>query len=173
MREKKQIPGKMLAIDVVVMLALVLADQFTKYLATTHLKNQPPLVLIDGVLELQYLENRGSAFSLFENQTFFILAIGLVVLAVLFLVMFRLPQKRKFQIAHILLAALAAGALGNIIDRVRLGYVVDFISFVLIHFPVFNGADCCIVVCTIGLFLLFMFVYQEEDLEFLNRKSKR
>lgn len=160
-------PGKMLALDVVIAAVLLFLDQFTKYQAIIHLKGQPAVVLIEGVLELQYLENTGSAFSLLQGQKFFILLIGFVVLAVLFFVLFRLPQDKKFWMVHVLFAALIAGALGNIIDRLRFDYVVDFISFVLIHFPVFNVADCYIVVCTICLFLLFMFVYKEDDLKFL------
>ncbi len=159
--------GKRLILDALIAAVLLFLDQFTKYLAITHLKDQPAIVLIDGVLELQYLENRGSAFSLLQGQKFIILAIGFAVLAVLIFVIVKLPQNKKFRIVHILLSALIAGALGNIIDRLRFDYVVDFISFVLIHFPVFNVADCFIVVCTISLFLLFMFVYKEDDLKFL------
>lgn len=167
MRKIKLNFGKMIALDAVIVGVLLFLDQFTKYLAITHLKDQPAIVLIKGVLELQYLENRGSAFSLLQGQKFIILLIGFVVLAVLLFVILRLPQDKKFRIVHILLSALIAGALGNMIDRLRLDYVVDFISFVLIHFPVFNVADCFIVVCTISLFLLFMFVYKEDELKFL------
>ncbi len=167
MRKIKITSGKMIALDAVIGAVLLFLDQFTKYLAITHLKGQVPIVLIKDVLELQYLENRGSAFSLLQGQKFIILFLGFVVLAVLLYSLLRIPQDKKFRILHILLSALIAGALGNIIDRLRFDYVVDFISFVLIHFPVFNVADCYIVVCTICLFLLFMFIYQEDDLKFL------
>ena len=167
MRKIKITSGKMLALDAVIVAVLLFLDQFTKYLAITHLKGQPPIVLIKDVLELQYLENRGSAFSLLQGQKFVILFLGFVVLGILLYSLVRIPQDKKFRILHILLSALIAGALGNIIDRVRFDYVVDFISFILIHFPVFNVADCYIVVCTICLFLLFMFIYQEDDLKFL------
>ena len=59
------------------------------------------------------------------------------------------------------------------IDRLRFDYVVDFISFVLIHFPIFNVADTYVVIATIGLFILFLFVYSEEDLDFLSLRSKK
>ena len=62
----------------------------------------------------------------------------------------------------------AAGGIGNLIDRMRFDYVVDFISFVLIHYPIFNVADIYIVIAVIVLFLLFVFVYREEDLKFLS-----
>ncbi len=164
---------KMLFIDVVVMLVLLGLDQLTKYLAIINLKNHPAVVLWDGVLELNYLENRGSAFGMLQNQKFFILFIGLVFLAVILFFLFKLPEEKKFCTVHILLSAIVAGGVGNMIDRLRFDYVVDFISFVLIHFPIFNVADCYIVVATIVLFLLFLFVFEEKDLEFLSFKQNR
>ena len=164
---------KMLLIDVVVMLVLLGLDQLTKYLAIINLKNHPAVVLWDGVLELNYLENRGSAFGMLQNQKFFILFIGVVFLAVILFFLFKLPEEKKFCAVHILLSAIVAGGVGNMIDRLRFDYVVDFISFVLIHFPIFNVADCYIVVATIVLFLLFLFVFKEKDLEFLSFKQNR
>ena len=164
---------KMLLIDVVVMLVLLGLDQLTKYLAIINLKNHPTVVLWDGVLELNYLENRGFAFGMLQNQKFFILFIGVVFLAVILFFLFKLPEEKKFCTVHILLSAIVAGGVGNMIDRLRFDYVVDFISFVLIHFPIFNVADCYIVVATIVLFLLFLFVFKEKDLEFLSFKQNR
>ena len=164
---------KMLLIDVVVMLVLLGLDQLTKYLAIINLKNHPAVVLWDGVLELNYLENRGSAFGMLQNQKFFILFIGVVFLAVILFFLFKLPEEKKFCTVHILLSAIVAGGVGNMIDRLRFDYVVDFISFVLIHFPIFTVADCYIVVATIVLFLLFLFVFEEKDLEFLSFKQNR
>ena len=155
----------MLIIDALIAAVLLALDQFTKYLAVVHLKNQPAYVIIDGVLELQYLENRGSAFG--------ILFVGIVFLAVLLFFLLKLPEQKKFRIVHVLLAVIIAGGIGNMIDRFRLDYVVDFISFVLINYPIFNVADIYVVVATIGLFILFLFVYKEKDLEFLNFKQNR
>lgn len=162
----------LLLIDMLIAAALLALDQFTKYLVTLRLKGQPAFVLIDGVLELQYFENTGIAFSLFQNRKSFILIMGFLVLAVILFFLFRIPRQKKFRIVHVLMSVLIAGALGNIVDRIRFDYVVDFISFVLIHYPIFNVADCYIVVSAIVLFLLFMFVYKEEDLEFLSFKKK-
>lgn len=163
----------MFIIDAVVAGVLLALDQLTKYLAIARLKDQPALVLIDGVLELNYLENRGSAFGMLQNQKFFILFVGVVFMAVIFFFLFKLPDAKKFRAVHILLSAVIAGGVGNMIDRFRFDYVVDFISFVLIHFPIFNVADCYIVVSVIVLFLLFLFVFQEQDLEFLSFKQKK
>lgn len=164
---------KMLLLDGVVMLILLGLDQLTKYLAIVKLKDKPAFVLLDGVLELNYLENRGSAFGMLQNQKFFILFVGIVFLFVILFLLFKLPEDKKFNIVHILLASIVAGGLGNMIDRMRFDFVVDFISFVLIHFPIFNVADCFIVIATITLFVLFLFVYKEKDLEFLSFKQNR
>ncbi len=163
----------MLIIDLVVAAVLLLLDQFTKYLAIARLKDNPAIVLIDGVLELKYLENRGSAFGMLQNQKFFILFVGFVFLAVILFFLFKLPVEKKFRIVHILLAGVIAGGIGNMIDRFRFDYVVDFISFVLINFPIFNVADCYIVISVIGLFILFLFVFKEKDLEFLSFKQNK
>ena len=169
MRKKNKL---MLFIDLILVLTLLAVDQFTKYLAIMHLKDQPAFVLIDGILELQYLENRGSAFGILQNQKIFILSVGVVFMAVLFFFLLKLPEDKKYRVVHIALSAIIAGGLGNMVDRFRFDYVVDFISFVLINYPIFNVADCYIVVFTILLFLLFMFVYKESDLDFLNFRTK-
>lgn len=161
-----------LLIDMLIAVAFLALDQFTKYLVTFHLKGRPALVLIDGVLELQYFENTGIAFSLFQNRKFLILFTGFLVLAIILFFLLRVPRQKKFRMIHILMSVLIAGALGNIIDRLRLDYVIDFISFVLIDYPIFNVADCYIVVSAIMLFLLFMFVYKEDELEFFSFKKK-
>lgn len=164
---------KMLLIDTVIAAVLLALDQYTKYLAILHLKDQPAVVLIDGVLELQYLENRGSAFGMLQNQKFFILFVGMVFLMVILFFLFKLPLQKKYNIVHILLSVVIAGGIGNMADRFRFDYVVDFISFVLINYPIFNVADCYIVVAMIVLFLLFVFVFKEKDLEFLSFKQNR
>lgn len=163
----------MLLIDLLITSFLLALDQLTKYLAITYLKGNPAISLIDGVLELKYLENRGSAFGMLQNQKFFILFVGVIFLAVILFFLFKLPEGKRFRILHILLAAIIAGGLGNMIDRIRFDFVVDFISFVLINFPIFNVADCYIVVSTTLLFILFMFFYKEKDLEFLSFKQNR
>lgn len=164
---------KMLCMDALIFVVLLGLDQFTKFLAINHLKDNPAYVLIDGVLELQYLENRGSAFGMLQNQKFFILFIGVVFMVMLLFFLFKLPKQKKFCGIHVLLAVIIAGGIGNMIDRLRFDYVVDFISFVLIHYPIFNVADIYIVVGTIVLFILFVFVYKEKDLEFLSFKQNR
>lgn len=171
--EAKVKRGKMFILDLVLAVLLLAFDQFTKYLAIIKLKDQSAYVLIDGVLEFRYLENRGSAFGMLQNQKFFIIFVGIVFLTMILFFLFKLPEKKKFCSVHILLSFVIAGGIGNMIDRFRFDYVVDFIYFVLIDYPIFNVADIYIVCGTILLFLLFLFVFKEKDLEFLNFKQNR
>lgn len=148
--------------------AAVLIDQVTKYLAVIHLKDQTPFVLIDGVFELHYLENRGAAFGIMQNrQMFFVIgaAVICIVIAVLYL---RMPAQKKYLPLRICAVLICAGAVGNVIDRIRLGYVIDFFYFRLIDFPIFNVADCYVVVSCIFFALLILFYYKDdEDFSFL------
>ena len=87
--------------------------------------------------------------------------------------LFKTPDAKKYRILHLLLSLIAAGAIGNMIDRVRFDYVVDFIYFVLINFPIFNVADIYVTISTIALVILLLFVYKENDLNFISFKQKR
>ena len=84
-----------------------------------------------------------------------------------------MPDEKKYRMLHLLLSLIAAGAIGNMIDRIRFDYVVDFIYFVLINFPIFNVADIYVSVSTVVLVILLLFVYQENDLSFIGFKQKR
>lgn len=162
---------KMLVLDAILALVFICFDQFTKHLAVVKLRGQEPFVLIKGVLELDYLENRGAAFGMLQNQKVLLVAVGVIFLAAICFFLIRVPDEKKYYVMHILASVIVAGGLGNMIDRIRLDYVVDFISFVLIHFPIFNVADIYVVVATICVFVLFLFVYKEEDFSFLGKKK--
>lgn len=172
-REQAVNRAKLLLTDLAVAAVLLAFDQWTKHLAILRLKGQEAFELIEGVLEFRYLENRGFAFGMLQNQKFFILFMDAVFMAVVLFFLLKLPAKRKFTSVHILLACVMAGGIGNMLDRLRFDCVVDFIYVVLINFPIFNVADIYIVVSSIWLALLFLFVFKEQDLEFLNFKQNR
>ena len=150
--------------------ALTVLDQWTKQLATLYLKEQP-IVLIKGVFELTYLENRGAAFGLFQNQRIIFLIITLIVITVILLLYWRIPKNRRFFPIRLIGAGVLSGAVGNMIDRYFHGYVVDFFYFSLIDFPVFNVADIYVTVSTIALIILGLFYYKEEEFDFLFQKK--
>ena len=146
-----------LFIDFFVMFLLIALDQYTKYLAVVNLKDRPAIPVIEGVFELNYLENRGAAFGMLQNQKVFFIFIACIILVAIFYVLFKIPKDRKYIWLHILLVLIASGAVGNMIDRVRLEYVVDFLYFVLINFPIFNVADIYVSVACVLLAVVILF----------------
>ncbi len=148
-----------LLLDILGIIVLVALDQFTKYLAVIHLKDKPAYIIINGILELNYLENRGAAFGMLQNQKVFFIFVAVVILGVIGYVLFKTPDAKKYRILHLLLSLIAAGAIGNMIDRVRFDYVVDFIYFVLINFPIFNVADIYVTIQQLRLlFYFYLFI---------------
>lgn len=148
-------------------LLFVAADQLAKELAIQYLKGKSDFILIKDVFVLHYLENKGAAFGMLQNQKMFFVFSAVVILVLFAFVMFRLPLEKKYRYTHICLVLISAGAVGNMIDRLHYNYVVDFFYFKLINFPVFNVADIYVTVGTAVLMLLFLFYYKEEDLHFL------
>ena len=147
-------------------------DQWTKKLVATNLKGRDPVILWEGVFEFLYSENRGAAFGMLQGRQFFFFFVALLVFGAAFYVMWKLPQEKKYVPLKVCLTLICAGAAGNFIDRVAMGYVVDFLYFKLIDFPIFNVADCYVTVSTIALaFLLFRY-YSDEDLEVLKLTRK-
>lgn len=148
-------------------------DQWTKFLAVARLKGQQDFVLVPGVLRFHYLENRGAAFGVFQDQrTFLLLLTGAILLAVCY-VLWKMPSGKKYVPMKLLCFLVTAGGVGNLIDRVRQNYVVDFIYFTPIDFPVFNVADIYVTVSMALLFFLVLFYYKDEDLKFLGFKGRK
>lgn len=170
MKFKKKL---LIFLDLLGICALVALDQYTKYLAVIQLDGKPARPIINGVLELNYLENKGAAFGMLQNQKAFFIFVAVVILSVIGYVLLKTPDSKKYRILHMLLSLIAAGAIGNMIDRIRHDYVVDFIYFVLINFPIFNVADIYVTVSTAVLVILLLFVYSENDLNFISFKQKR
>lgn len=164
---------KLLCFDLLFLLLLIALDQYTKYLAVIWLKDKPAFSIIDDVLEFNYLENRGAAFGMLQNQKIFFVFVAVVFLCVIIYVLFKTPDTRKYNKLHMLLVMIAGGAIGNMIDRLRLDYVVDFIYFVLINFPIFNVADIYVTVATVVLIIHVLFIYKESDFYFLSFNQKK
>lgn len=151
--------------------ALVIADQLTKYLTIVHLKNTSGISLIPGVFELQYVENRGAAFGILQQKRIFLILISILVLIALLYLYTKIPDQKRYLPLKILAVMILSGAVGNMIDRIFRGYVVDFFYFRLIDFPVFNVADCYVVISVIAAFFFVCFYYTDEDLSFFKFKK--
>lgn len=149
---------------IIVMLLLAL-DQFTKYLAATILKGGHSIILIKGVFQLHYLENRGAAFGMMQGMKIWFVIGTFVLLALILFIYLKSPMEKKFRWARLVMIILTAGAIGNLIDRLRLDYVIDFFYFELINFPIFNVADVYVSCGMVLLVLLCFFYYKEEDLD--------
>lgn len=167
---KKKIVSILL--DFVFIFLFIAADQYSKLLAVAGLKEREPYRLLDGVLHFHYLENHGAAFGMLQNQKLFFIFIAVIILTLIAFVLLKTPDTKRYAAMHVCLVFIAAGAVGNMIDRIRLGYVVDFIYFILIDFPIFNVADIYVTVGTALLILFILFYYKEEDFKFLKFKVK-
>lgn len=147
-------------------------DQYTKFLALTYLKGQEAFVIWKGVFELRYLENRGAAFGILQNQQLFFIIMTSIVLMLIAYLYVMTPDNKRFLPMRLTILFIAAGAIGNLIDRVCRGYVVDFFYFSLINFPIFNVADIYVTVTFFVLVLLLLFVYKDEELSVYTPKRK-
>lgn len=158
-------------IDILIIGILIFIDQYTKYLAVLHLKDKPSIKLIDGVFELNYLENRGAAFGMLQNQKIYFVIIAVIMCVVVCYMLLKIPNEKKYYILKACMILIGAGAVGNLIDRLQLNYVVDFFYFVLINFPIFNVADIYVSVSCVVLAIVILFVYKDEDLSFAKIKK--
>lgn len=149
-------------------IAGICIDQWTKMLAVTHLKGKEALSVIPNVFQLQYLENHGAAFGILQNKRIFLLLITIVILIAIGFFYRKIPAKKRFLPLHIVMILVAAGAVGNMIDRMLYGYVVDFLYVSCIQFPIFNIADCYVVIAAVIAIILIGFHYKEEDFEQLS-----
>lgn len=150
---------------ILIIVAVIALDIFSKYLAVVYLLPIDTFPIFQNVFHLTYIENTGAAFSLFAGKRLVLIAFTAVFLAFLIFYLFRSVRKRqKFLWAHVAISFIIAGGLANLIDRIRLGYVVDMFDFRLINFAVFNVADIFVTLGTI-LFLLCAFFFERELLD--------
>lgn len=123
--------------------AVVAADQFAKYLTVANIPLFSDVPFIPGLLQLTYVQNTGAAFSSFQGQQWLFAVMFVIFTGVILWEFFKKPMPFT-KLERWCIAAVYAGGLGNMIDRVRLGYVVDMIETTFMEFPVFNVADCFI-----------------------------
>ena len=145
--------------------ALVFLDQRLKVQMTASLQGKGRVSLIPGLLGLTYVENRGMAFGLLQNGRVFFVVMTVLVLCLLFLLFYAIPEKKRFYPLTAGVIQIIAGAIGNFIDRLRMGYVVDYLDLEFMQFPVFNLADCFVTWTAVVIAILLIFAYKEEDLK--------
>ena len=143
-------------------LFVVAADQFAKYLTVAYIPLHADIPFLPGLLQLTYVQNTGAAFSTFEGQQWLFALIFLVFTGMVLYEYFKKPM-RFTKLERFCIAAIYGGGLANMLDRVRLGYVVDMFDLQFISYPVFNIADCCIVCgCIMGA-IYYLWLYEKYD----------
>ena len=142
--------------------AVILAlDQWVKYWITVNLPLGESMPLLPGFMQLRTVHNYGAAWSSFSGMRWLLVAVTCCIVAVVAAALVRRVVRHPFGVAAGFL--IISGGLGNIIDRVRLGYVVDMFDFQFINYPVFNIADCCIVCgCIMGA-IYYLWLYEKYD----------
>lgn len=158
---------KRLLICIISIICLIIIDQYTKNLAVSYLKGNDGINIIDGVLQLFYLPNgnTGAAFGMLRGQQWLFLIIAGVISALMLILIYNMPFDKKYRMLTVMMTLIIAGGIGNMLDRLRLNYVIDFIYFCLIDFPIFNVADIYVTVGTTLLVVLIIFVYKEDDIK--------
>ena len=164
MRNRRWISYIVYGLDLAILITL---DQLIKIWAVNNLQNQPTRPLIRGFLQLTYLENTGAAFGLlsgFSGAQILLTVIKLVIIAAALLYFVRLPAEPRFTLLRIPLILMIAGGIGNLIDRVRLGFVVDMFEFTFINFPVFNMANTYVSIGVFSFAFIAIFVVKDAPL---------
>ncbi len=139
----------------IIIAVIILLDQISKYLIFSNMSLYESIPVIERVFHITYTQNYGAAFSILQNQRGLFIGISSIAVIIIFYILVRYYKQHHVMFLYSL-SLIAAGALGNLIDRIRLGFVVDF--FDLRVWPVFNIADISIVSGTLllGLYILWI-----------------
>lgn len=141
---------------IAIILGSIALDQLTKWLAVAFLEGQPSFPIWQDVLHLTLAKNEGAAFGMLSDHRWVFMIFSTVAIIGLLIYLFRFPPKSRY--VQITLAMIVGGGIGNMIDRVLLGYVIDFIDFTLINFAIFNVADSFV---TVGAFMLMGYLIRD------------
>jgi len=148
-----------------VVACLVLLDQVTKFFISSNMSLHDSFPVIDGLFNITYIRNTGAAFGFLANaspmvRSFFLIGVTIAVILLIIYYIWKIKAEEKFFTFP--LSLILAGAVGNLIDRVRFGDVVDFLDFYIssYHWPAFNIADSAI---SIGAIILFFEVFRKKE----------
>ncbi len=153
---------------IAIIVGVIALDQLTKALAVIYLEGEASFPLWQDVLHFTYARNEGAAFGILSNQRWVFMVFSTVAILALLAVLFVYRPKSRY--VKITLAMIAGGGIGNMIDRIALGYVIDFIDFTLIDFAIFNVADSFV---TVGAFMLMAYLIMDIIREAKAEKAKK
>ncbi len=153
-------------LPLIIMAAVLVADQISKLLVLQYLVPVGQVKLIDGILHLTYVENRGAAFGMLSNSRWVFMVLSCVAIVILIGYLWRYkPESRLLRLS---LALIAGGGIGNMIDRTVYGFVVDFIDVAFVWDYVFNVADSAVCIGC-GLMVLWFILSELKE----NKKKKK
>ena len=147
-------------IHIIYTVLFVLIDRLTKYLAVKYLMPIGSAVVLDGIFNLTYVENTGIAFGMLKGMNYIIVPLSIVIVAVCTYLLVKTVKSGK-KIMPLALNFIISGAVGNIIDKLSYGFVVDFLEFAFIDFPVFNISDILI---NLGVIAIVMIILLKKNL---------
>lgn len=157
-----------LRLFLIVSALVVILDQLSKLWTNP---NQPPIQLLPGFLDLVYVKNYGAIFGLVHSHTELFIALGIAGLVIILVFLYYFPPSTT--LGTVSFALILSGAVGNLIDRIRLRYVIDFINFhvhELFHWPTFNIADAAL---TVGILMLIYYFYKSGGLKKAYERSRK
>jgi len=171
--------NKIFLFEIIAVVILVAIDFVTKQLAVKYLSNGS-FDIIPGVFSFTLLEggNSGAAFGMLQGGFWIFIVITIAVVALVIFMLRKLVYEKRYRFFHYALVLLLAGALGNFGDRVLTmikyghSYVIDFLYFELINFPIFNVADCYVTVAAGAMIFLGIFYYKDDDFDKMLGKVK-
>lgn len=152
----------MCLLELAIVALLIVADMLTKKYIYGYCDKNHNINIITNVLSFTAVKNTGAGFGLLQGQTQALTVISAICSVILLILIFY-SYPRKNKVLRSSLVLICAGAIGNIIDRMFLGYVRDFIYFEPINFPVFNFADSCLTIGTVLLIIYILFFYNQEE----------
>lgn len=150
----------MFVISIAIALAAAFADQLIKNAVDANIGLYETRKFIPHVLSLTHIRNSGAAWSILEGRTWLLIALPAVMIIAALVYMYH--ERGKSRLALISLALVVGGGIGNLIDRVRMHEVIDYLKLELFDFPIFNFADMCVVVGAV-LFCVYMFFFSDAD----------
>lgn len=145
---------------ILLIFVIVFIDQISKYIITHNIELSESIPIIQDIFHITYTRNYGAAFSILQNQRFFLIIITSIVSIIILVTMFRYYKSLDKALLYSL-SFIVAGAIGNLIDRVRLKYVIDFLDFRI--WPIFNVADMSVVVGSILIVWYMLFLEPKKQ----------
>ncbi len=153
-----------------IILFIVVLDQISKYFAAELLQGGATHTFIHGVLSFHYHENRGAAWGMLEDHRWVFMSVSIVAIVLIFVFFFLTRKEKRSPLIVVSLSFFAGGGIGNMIDRIFLGYVIDFLRFDFVDFPIFNIADSFI---TVGACIMILYIVLETIREYKAKLAER